>query len=195
MQCLPHSSNPGTALMAGASFSRAESSSVESPVPILFLGPWLGNLVLATLLLAMLSVCDARAQQPVAPVNDQSAQASADTLPFEVSNPKHKKWPEAEASRIYTSACDLLARSVRPEHPPQLHPKFRLVLGTENDEFVRDGSIEELHLKSWDPEKFAQGVVVVALRELVPRPDLARLARLSVTLAESTVDATDFQSH
>jgi hypothetical protein len=70
-----------------------------------------------------------------------------------------------------------------------------LVLGTDHDEFVRDSSIEELHLRSWDPEKFAQGVVVVALRDLVPPPDLARLARLSVTLAGSTVDVSDLRSH
>jgi hypothetical protein len=50
--------------------------------------------------------------------------AQESTLPFEVSNPKHKKWPEAQAARIYTWACDLLARSIRPEKPPQLHPKF-----------------------------------------------------------------------
>jgi hypothetical protein len=137
----------------------------------------------------------ARAQESIAPADRNSIQSATANLPFEVSNPKHQKWPAPEAARIYNSACDLLARSVRPEHPPQLRPKFKLVLGADNDEFIRDGAVAELHLKSWDPEKFAQGVVVVALRELVPRPDLARLARLSVTLAGSTVDVGELRSH
>ena len=187
----PRSSNPGAAPFASASLSVS-----KPPASILVLGRWLADLALATSLFTVISVAAARAQEPIAPVNDNPDQAaSPSTLPFEVSNPKHKKWPEIEAGRIYTSACELLARSIRPEHPPQLRPKFRLVLGTDHDEFVREGSIEELHLRSWDPEKFAQGVVVVALRELVPRPDLARLARLSVTLAGSTVDVSDLRSH
>lgn len=184
----PRSLNPGAAPSACASLSLSEP-------PILFLGRWLAHLTLATVLFMVISAAVARAQDPVAPVNDDTLQSATSALPFEVSNPKHKKWPENEASRIYTSACDLLARSVHPEHPPQLRPKFRLVLGADQDEFIRDSAIAELHLKSWDPEKFAQGVVVVALRELVPRPDLARLARLSVTLASSTADVSDLRSH
>lgn len=113
------------------------------------------------------------------------------TLPFEVSNPKHKKWPEAQAARIYTWACDLLARSIRPEKPPQLHPKFVLVLGADGDEYVRDTTTTEIHLKNWNPEKFAQGVVVVALRDLVHAQDLAKLAHQSVSLADSTIDVRE----
>jgi hypothetical protein len=127
--------------------------------------------------------------------NDSAQDGSSAQIPFEVSNPKHMKWPELEAGRIYTQACDLLARSIRPEHPPVLRPKFRLVLGADTDEFVRDAAVTEIHLKSWNPEKFAQGVVVVALRDLVPRTDLARLARLSVSLAGSTVDISEIQGH
>ncbi|HWX92879.1 MAG TPA: hypothetical protein VNY29_09625 [Terriglobales bacterium] len=119
------------------------------------------------------------------------ARAQESTLPFEVSNPRHKKWPEAQAARIYARACDLLARSIRPEKPPQLHPKFVLVLGTEGDEYVRDTKTTEIHLKNWNPEKFAQGVVVVALRDLVHGQDLARLAHQSVSLADSTIDARE----
>lgn len=186
----PHNSSPVAAQFASASLPVS-----ESPSYLLFIGRWLADLTLATLFFMVISVATARAQEPIAPVKDNSAETPhSSTMPFEVSNPKHKKWPEAEAERIYTSACDLLARSVHPEHPPLLRPKFRLVLGTNHDEFVRDGSTEELHLKSWDAEKFAQGVVVVALRELVPRSDLARLARLSVTLAGSTVEVGDLHS-
>jgi len=117
--------------------------------------------------------------------------AQESTLPFGVSNPKNKKWPEAQAVRIYTWACDLLARSIRPEKPPQLHPKFVLVLGADGDEYVRDTNTTEIHLKNWSPEKFAQGVMVVALRDLVQGQDLAKLAHQSVSLADATVDARE----
>ena len=187
----PPTSNPGAAPFASASVSIA-----EWPASILLLGRWFAHLTFATLLFTAASTLVVRAQEPIAPAEGASVEAVASAnVPFEVSNPKHKKWPETEAGRIYTSACELLARSIHPEHPPQLHPKFRLVLGADTDEFVRDDALAELHLKSWDPEKFAQGVVVVALRELIPRPDLARIARQSVTLAGSTVDVSDLRSH
>lgn len=157
----------------------------------------LAALAVIAILWSAVASSDALAQVNIEPAQDKDAaqNGSSAQLPFEVSNPKHKKWPELEASRIYTQACDLLARSIRPEHPPMLRPKFRLVLGADTDEFVRDAAVTEIHLKSWNPEKFAQGVVVVALRDLVPRPDLARLARLSVSLAGSTVDISEIQGH
>ena len=109
-------------------------------------------------------------------------------LPFEISNPKNKKWEATEALRIYSWACDLLARTIRPEKPPQLHPSFRLVLGAENDEFVHQDSVFEIRLKSWNPEKFSQGVVLVALSGLVRADELNRVAHQSVSLANSTLD-------
>jgi hypothetical protein len=121
-----------------------------------------------------------------------SVQAQND-LPFEISNVKNKKWPELEASRIYLSACSLLARSLRPEKPPVLHPKFRLVLGSDDDAFVRRGRTVEIHLKSWNAEKFAQGVVVVAVREVLQDEDLRRLAHESVAMADATVDVRDLR--
>ena len=110
------------------------------------------------------------------------------TVPFEVSNLNNKKWPPAEATRIYDSACDLLARTIRPEKPPRLRPKFRLVLGAESDQFVNEGGVTEIHLKSWNPEKFAEGVVVVAVRDVLRADDLARVVHQSVSLAASTVN-------
>jgi hypothetical protein len=189
----PRSSNP-IAPYASESFSSSKSSRSNFLHRTRF-----AHVVLAGLLLLFGGVLSSEivlAQATIEPSKDEhSAQNASSALPFEVSNPRHSKWPELEASRIYTEACDLLARTVRPEHPPQLRPKFRLVLGADTDEFVRDAAVTEIHLKSWNPEKFAQGVVVVALRDLVPRPDLARLARLSVSLAGSTVDITELGRH
>jgi len=125
-----------------------------------------------------ISACGAQAQNP---------------LPFEVSNSKNIKWSAAEAGRIYTSACDLLARTVRPENPPQLHPKVLLVLGADRDEYLRDGGVNEIRLKSWNPEMFAEAVVLGAVREVLRTDDLLRVAHQSVSLADATVPASDLK--
>jgi hypothetical protein len=114
-------------------------------------------------------------------------------LPFEVSNPGNKKWPVDETLRIYASACDLVARTVRPERPPHLHPTFRLVLGAKDDEVVRGSSMAEIRLKSWDAEKFAQAAVILAAREVLPADDLMRIVRQSVSLARATVSVVDLR--
>jgi hypothetical protein len=118
------------------------------------------------------------------------SQAQNTALPFEISNPKNKKWEAMEAVRIYSWACDLLARTIRPEKPPQLHPKFRLVLGADEDAFVHQDGIFEVHLKSWDAEKFSRGVVLVAAAGLVQADELNRVAHQSVSLANSTLDVS-----
>jgi len=150
-----------------------------SPVPkslpnLLRLTTRLGQRMLPCALLLLISAAFGCAQQSA--------------VPFEVSNPSNKKWPPAEAARIYDSACDLLARTIRPEKPPHLRPKFRLVLGSESDVFVNEGGVTEVHLKSWNPEKFAEGVVVVAVRDVLRSEDLARVVHQSVSLASSTVN-------
>ena len=117
-----------------------------------------------------------------------AAQTHSANLPFEVSNPKNKQWSPDEANRIYNSACQLLARTVRPDKPPELHPRFLLVLGAKNDEFVRDGSHVEVHLKNWQPEIFAQAVVNIAVRDLLRGDQLWQMAHQSVVLANSTID-------
>ncbi len=110
-----------------------------------------------------------------------------ESSPFQVSNPKHKKWSSEEADKIYYSACELLARTVRPEKPPRLHPRFLLILGTNNNEVVRTDSAVEIHLKSWDVDRFAEAMVMVAAREVLQRDDLTKIARQSVSFAQRTV--------
>lgn len=128
----------------------------------------------------------------VVAISAVAAQAQT-MLPFEVSNPKNKKWSPEEAGRIYASACDLLARTVRPENPPQLHPKLLLVLGADHDEYVRGGGVNEVRLKLWDPEKFAEAVVLGAVREVLRTDDLKRVAHQSVSLADATVSPADLK--
>jgi len=107
-------------------------------------------------------------------------------LPFDVSNPNHKKWSPEEAKKIYDSACALVARSIRPENPPKLHPKFLLVLGSSADEIVRNDTQSEVHLKSWDANKFAEAAVIMVAREVVKGDELRSIAHMSVLSAQAT---------
>jgi len=116
-----------------------------------------------------------------------------DAPPFEVSNPKHKKWPAEEASRIYASACDLVARRVRPERPPHLHPKFRLILGTGDDQVIRSSTESEIRLKSWNPASFAEGVVIMAAREIVSNDQVVNIARDALFSAQASVSVNELR--
>ncbi len=116
-----------------------------------------------------------------------------DSLPFEVSNPKNKRWPAIEASRIYFSACELVAREVRPERPPRLRPKFRMVLGADADQVVQKNGVSEIQLKSWDSEHFAQGVVFLAARDILKNETIGKLAHHALASTQATVSLTELR--
>jgi len=115
------------------------------------------------------------------------------SLPFEVSNPKHLNWSTEEADRIYSSACELVARSIRPEKPPRLEPKFVLVLGADADETVRDGTKSEVHLKKWNPAHFAEAVVLMATREILKREDVSHLTHDTLVAAGASVSVNELR--
>jgi hypothetical protein len=120
------------------------------------------------------------------------AQAS---LPFEVSNPKHLSWSVEEAGRIYTSACQLVARSLHPEKPPYLQPKFVLILGAKADQMIRSGPNSVIQLRKWDPARFAEAMVLLTLREAVKNEDVMQLARDALTAAQSTVSVNELRQN
>jgi hypothetical protein len=119
-----------------------------------------------------------------------SAQTSA---LFAVSNPKHLNWSTDEADRIYSSACELVARSIRPEKPPRLQPKFLLVLGAEADETVRTGAVAEVHLKKWSSAHFAEAMVLMATREILKNEDLMHLTRDTLIAAQASVSVGELR--
>ena len=127
------------------------------------------------------------AQGSVAPVGAQAA------APFGVSNPKNRKWPVDEATRIYFSACERVARSIRPVNPPHLHPSFVLVLGAQDNETLRDGKVSQVRLKIWDPAAFAQAVVILAAREILSAEDVAHITRDALTYAEASASVNDLR--
>jgi len=119
--------------------------------------------------------------------------AQTPDLPFSVSNPKHKKWPADEAQRIYFAACERVARTIRPEKPPRLQPKFVLILGADDNEAVRIGNTSEIRLKEWNPGAFADAVVVMAAREVLDPRQLASLSREALVSAQASVSVADLE--
>ena len=119
--------------------------------------------------------------------------AAQQAAPFGVSNPKNRKWPVDEAVRIYFSACERVARSIRPVNPPHLRPSFVLVLGAQNNETMRDGKVTEVRLKNWDSTTFAQAVVILAAREILSSEDVAHITREALTYAEASASVSDLR--
>jgi hypothetical protein len=113
--------------------------------------------------------------------------------PFQVVNPQKKQWSPDEAYRIYTAACELVARKVRPEQPPQLRPHFLLVLGAHENEIVRNGAVSEIHLRTWDSGRFAEAAVIMAAREIVKGEDVSGLARDVLMTADASVTVNELQ--
>jgi len=114
-------------------------------------------------------------------------------LPFDVSNPKHLKWSTEEAERIYVSACELVARSIRPENPPHLVPKFTLVLGANEDSTMRNGETSEVHLRAWNAGRFAEAMVLVAMREIFKSEDVTNLTRDTLIAAHASVSVSELK--
>jgi hypothetical protein len=173
-----------SASVAGDSFGRARSSSAGFLSHRIARGHRRNALLGACFLLLMGTAANGSAQTSVQP----------NAAPFGVSNPKNKKWPMDEASRIYYAACDRVARTIRPADPPHLRPSFVLVLGAQNNETVRDGKVSEVRLRDWDESAFAQAVVILAAREILSPEDMVHLTRDALTYARATVSLGDLRA-
>ena len=58
---------------------------------------------------------------------------------------------------------------------------------------MADWDRREIHLTKWDPNLFAQGVVIFAFEELLPTEQRRLLAKRAVTWADSTVELDHFR--
>ena len=72
---------------------------------------------------------------------------------------------QAEAKKIYRSACLAVEREFRIIDP--IRPEVTLIVGVhENGAYTES---KEIRLINWDPELFAQGVVVIAFHGYCPK--------------------------
>ena len=94
-----------------------------------------------------------------------------------------EKWPAQEADRLYLSACAVVQREYGAGRV--VHPQITVVLGDGIDQADLDGRV--IRLTKWDPYLFAQGVVSIALYNLLPLDQRLTMARRAVSWADATV--------
>ena len=117
-----------------------------------------------------------------------SAGALSQTL-FVIRNPKNQKVSAPEAEKIYLSACAVVKREFN--RTTVIRPHMTLVLGSPTASVDRDE--REIRLSKWDEHLFAQGVVMLAVEDLLTPIERLRVAELAVDWAEATVDVKELK--
>jgi hypothetical protein len=107
--------------------------------------------------------------------------------PITVRNTRNQKWPAADAQEIYRSVCMVVQQEFR--HPVQ--PRVVLVLGADKDGVQFDE--REIQLKKWNPELFAQGVVMLAFDDLMPLDRRLVITKRALNWASATVSVQQFR--
>lgn len=108
---------------------------------------------------------------------------------FPVRNPRNQAMPYAQAETIYLSACRVVEQEFRRTEP--LRPRLTLVLGANRDALYYPN--REIQLKKWNDYRFAQGVVLLAVEDMLPKDKQILLTKLAVLEAESTVDVRELR--
>lgn len=101
-----------------------------------------------------------------------------------------------QAENLYSMACAVVKHDFH-SGAGELHPRFTVVIGAENNEVhsarMKHDSDAELWMKKWNPMVFAQGVVVLAFDEMLTRDVITQLGNRAVRYSNATVDASDFK--
>jgi len=107
---------------------------------------------------------------------------------FVTVNSKGKqKWSAAEINNVYLSSCAAVQREFGPGNTP-VRPRITLVLGaTANSLDFDNGTV---YLAKWEPDLFAQGVVMLAFEALMPPERRMAITRRALTLAGAAIDVT-----
>jgi hypothetical protein len=96
----------------------------------------------------------------------------------------------AEVRAIYLSACRTVEEEFNRTDP--VRPSLTLLLGADTEGLYYPK--REIQLKKWDKYEFAEGVVMLAVADLLPKDKKLSLARLAVVEAESTVEVSELKS-
>jgi RNA polymerase sigma-70 factor (ECF subfamily) len=103
---------------------------------------------------------------------------------FAIRNSKNQKVPFAEADNVYLSACSVVKREFGLT--TMVRPQLTLVLGASTNRVYYDK--REVQLAKWDKHMFVQGVVILAVEDLLNPSERLRLGELAVTWADATLD-------
>jgi hypothetical protein len=116
--------------------------------------------------------------------------ASSEGGLFTIYNPRSQTVPYAEAQAIYLSACKAVEQEFSRTDP--VRPRLTLLLGAGNDRVYYPK--REIQLTKWDKYQFAEGVVLLAVDDLLTEDKKISLTRLAVLEADSTVDISELKS-
>lgn len=103
---------------------------------------------------------------------------------FAVHNSTKETVPYLQAEALYLSACKVVEQEFHQAEA--VRPRLTLIVGAASNgvEFPK----HEIQLKKWDRYEFAQGVVMLAVDDLLPIAKRISLTKLAINEAESTVD-------
>ena len=98
------------------------------------------------------------------------------------------------AETIYRNACAVVQRDfLTGSGEVQIH--FTVVIGAERNEVLsrRSAQDDEIWLKKWDTNLFAQGVVLLAVDQRLTPDVIALLGQRAIRYSNATVDVSGFR--
>lgn len=107
--------------------------------------------------------------------------------PITVRNPRSQRWSADDAQAIYRSACSV----IQQEFGHSVQPRVVLVLGADKDGV--DWNQREIRLKKWDPDMFAQGVVMLGFDDLLTAERKMALTRRALNWNNATVSVWKYR--
>jgi hypothetical protein len=98
------------------------------------------------------------------------------------------------AESIYRNACSVVQRDFLSS-TSDVHMHFTVVIGAERNEVLsrRAPQDDEIWLKKWDPNLFAQGVVLLAVDQRLTPDVIALLGQRAVRYSNATADVSGFR--
>jgi hypothetical protein len=118
-----------------------------------------------------------------------SGSVSSDSSLFAISNPHNQSFPVSEAQALYLSACKVVEQEFSQVDP--VRPQLALLLGADADRVSYPK--REIQLTKWNKYQFTQGVLLLAMDDLMPRDKRLSLTQLAVSEAEATVDLSSLR--
>lgn len=134
----------------------------------------------------------AQERQPPDPTDEQDSGDSSTHAEkyLTILNPNHEKLSAEEAEKVYLRACEVVEREFNRSTP--IRPRLLLRLGASHN--VLRYPIREIQLKKWDEYRFADAVVDLALHDVVPPEERARLGNAAVHEAGATVNVCELKA-
>ena len=109
---------------------------------------------------------------------------------FTIVNHGSEKVSDIEAERVYLAACAAVEHEF--SRPASIRPRLTVRLGAGQN--LLHYPTREIRLTKWDKYKFADGVLELALRDMVTHDDKIRLSNLAVTQAGGTVSVCELKN-